>query len=255
MTSQCSVAYTPPFFSEEQMKLLAKHPVPRHVAIIMDGNRRWAKTHRLSTMGGHWAGALVLTRIIEAASDLGIQVLTVFAFSTENWERSPEEVETLMRIFEAYLEENCKKMIDHGVRFHVIGDVNPFPASLKKKIESTRQATQAGCGINLVVALNYGGRDEICRVVKKIVDEMEAGRMKSEGIDENKIASLFDTAPFGDPDLLIRTSGEMRISNFLLWQMAYAEVHVTETLWPDFTPNDLFKALLDFQTRQRRNGR
>jgi undecaprenyl diphosphate synthase len=255
MISECSIPNRISHFSDEEIVRLKKCPLPRHVAIIMDGNRRWAQKHCLGKMGGHWAGAHVLTQIVEAASDLDIKTLTVFAFSTENWERSPEEVNTLLKIFETYLEENCKNMIDHGIRFHVIGDLTPFSERFKKIIEKTGKDTQQGRGIDFVIALNYGGRDEICRVVKKIVNEMEAGRMSKEGIDEKSIARFVDTADFGDPDLLIRTSGERRISNFLLWQLAYAEVYVTETLWPDFTPRDLLIAVLDFQTRQRRNGK
>lgn len=242
-------------FSDEQLTQLAECPLPHHVAIIMDGNRRWSEKYALTKLGGHWRGAHVLTQIVEAAADLGIRVLTVFAFSTENWKRSPEEVESLLKIFESYLKENCQKMVVQGVRFHVIGDITPLPASLKKTIERTCLMTSKGERIDFVVALNYGGRDEICRIVKKIVAEVESGKLSKNDINENCITSFSDTSSFGDPDLLIRTSGERRISNFLLWQLAYTEVYITETLWPEFTPFDLFIAVLDFQNRQRRNGK
>ena len=255
MTLKCC----PLHYTNEEIAAVAENPLPEHVAIIMDGNRRWAKKEFLNAsrpyFAGHQAGAQVLTKIVEAASNLGIKVLTVFAFSTENWERSPEEVATLLQIIQTYLDNQRQKMVDEGVRFHVIGDVTPFSLRLKKIIEETIQATAHGTGIDFVVALNYGGRDEIRRVLQKVVKEVLAGTLSQEEMTEERLAQYLDTAPFGDPDLLIRTSGERRISNFLLWQSAYAEVYVTDTLWPDFTPRDLFLAVLDFQKRQRRIGK
>lgn len=255
MITNCHITQRSAHYSDEDIASIAAGPLPRHVAIIMDGNRRWSEKKTLGKMRGHWAGAHVLTKIVESASDLGIQVLTVFAFSTENWERTPEEITTLLKIFETYLNENRSKMVKNGIRFHVIGNLAPFSEKLKKTIETTRVATQKGENIDFVVALNYGGRDEICRVMKKVIDAVEIKALSKEGINENTITPFFDTFPFGDPDLLIRTSGEKRISNFLLWQMAYAEIYISETLWPDFTPHDFLKAVLDFQKRQRRNGK
>lgn len=246
-------------YSEEELQATLSSPLPRHVAIIMDGNRRWMKKQflgkLLNHLGGHWAGAEALTKIVEAASDLGLKTLTVFGFSTENWGRSSEEVAALLHILESYLETNRQKMVDQGVRFHVIGDLTPFSQKLKKTIEKTRIATAHGTGINFVVALNYGGRDEIRRATQKILEDAVLNKITAQSLTEETISQYLDTAPFGDPDLLIRTSGERRISNFLLWQMAYTEVYMTETLWPDFTPRDLLKAVLDFQKRQRRKGK
>lgn len=236
-----------------------EHPLPRHVAIIMDGNRRWMRHQYHGKLGnlldGHWTGAETLTKIVEAASCLGIKVLTVFGFSTENWGRSPEEIATLLQILQSYLKTNGEKMVQQGVRFHVIGDLAPFPASLKKTIELTCCMTAEGREIDFVVALNYGGRDDMRRAIQKLTEEMAAGRISKDSITEDLISEFLDTAPFGDPDLLIRTSGERRVSNFLLWQIAYTEVYMTETLWPDFSSQDLLKAVLDYQKRQRRRGK
>ena len=259
VSSECCSSQKSLYYSGEELASVCESPLPGHVAIIMDGNRRWMQKRFFgkitNPLGGHWAGANVLTKIVEAASDLGLKVLTVYGFSTENWGRSPEEVNTLLKIFQTYLENNRAKMVQQEVRFHVIGNLIPFSEELKKSIEMTCQATQGGKGIDVVVALNYGGRDEMRRVVQRISKEILSGRLSQDAVTEEIIASYLDTAPYGDPDLLIRTSGEKRISNFLLWQLAYAEVYVTETLWPDFTPRDLLTAVLDFQKRQRRRGK
>jgi undecaprenyl diphosphate synthase len=237
--------------------LAAAHPLPHHVAIIMDGNRRWARQQGSSSsgIGGHWVGASVLTQIVEAARDLGIRILTVYGFSTENWGRTKNEVDTLLQILYSYLESNRQKMVAQGVSFHVIGDLTPFSDELKQAILSTRRATAGGKGLDFVVALNYGGRDEMRRAILNIVDDLAAGKLVKQQITEEKISSYLDTASFGDPDLIVRTSGEKRVSNFLLWQQAYAEVLTVETLWPDFTPRDLLDAVLAFRKRQRRIGK
>lgn len=228
------------------------HVVPRHVAIIPDGNRRWAQAQpTFNLMKGHWAGASIVTPIVEAAADLGIKVITIYSFSTENWNRPPLEVETLMTIFETYLRENRQRMVEKGVRFGTIGDLTPFPQRVKDEIEITRNATAEGGRIDLVLAMNYGARDEMRRAIRRMVE----AKLSSEEITEETISSHLDTSRYGDPDLLIRTSGEQRISNFLLWQLAYTEVYVTDLLWPDFTPRDLLEAVLDFQKRKRRLGR
>jgi undecaprenyl diphosphate synthase len=254
--------YTPQrslHYEEKELIGVRTAPLPRHVAIIMDGNRRWMRKQFLGKGGnlldGHWAGANVVTKIVEAASDLRLKTLTVYGFSTENWGRSREEVNTLLYILKNYLDSNRQKMVEEGVRFHTIGDLSPFSSELRKTVELTSQATAQGNGIDFVVALNYGGRDEMRRVMQKIGQKIQSGEIYPEEITEEMIANLLDTAPFGYPDLLIRTSGEKRISNFLLWQLAYTEVHITETLWPDFTPRDLLMAVLDFQKRQRRIGK
>jgi undecaprenyl diphosphate synthase len=259
VSSECCTSQKPVYYSEEELAAAWESPLPRHVAIIMDGNRRWAKKQflgkALHPFGGHWLGAEVLSKIVEAAAELGLKVLTVFAFSTENWGRSTEEIDTLLQIFQTYLDNNRQKMVEGGVRFQVIGDLTPFSPTFKKKIEMTCQATARGRVLDFVVALNYGGRDEMCRVMQKLTEEICSGRLSKEAITEETISRYLDTAPYGDPDLLIRTSGERRISNFLLWQLAYTEVYITETLWPDFTSRDLLKAVLDFQKRQRRRGK
>lgn len=246
-------------YSDEELARVQASPVPRHVAIIMDGNRRWAKKQNLTAvthiLKGHWQGASILSTIVEAASDLGIKVLTVFAFSTENWSRSSQEIDFLLNVFDTFLKENCSKMVEKGVRFDTLGDLTPFPDTLKKEIERVREATKEGKKIDFLVALNYGGRDEIRRALTSIVTDVLAGALDKNSLSEKTISQYLDTAQIADPDLLIRTSGEMRLSNFLLWQMAYSEVFVTDVLWPDFTPRDLLIAVLDFQKRTRRLGR
>jgi undecaprenyl diphosphate synthase len=246
------------FFSPEELASLQNHALPYHVAMIMDGNRRWAKKNGfLKTphpLSGHWAGAANLIRIVEAASELGIKVLTVFGFSTENWARSPQEIETLLKIFENYLREQRLRMVENGICFDVIGDLSPFSENIKEEIEKTREATKWGEKIDLIIAVNYGGRDEIKRALQKIALHLLSGELKIEQLSEEMISSALDTAEIRDPDLLIRTSGEMRISNFLLWQIAYAEVYVTDVFWPDFTPHDLLAAVREFQKRERRKG-
>lgn len=258
MSSECLCRDKSLYYSENELTLVQECEVPKHVGIIMDGNRRWAKRQVLSKITdpliGHWAGANVLIPIVEAAYDLGIKVLTVYAFSTENWSRPPHEIEMLLHIFEVFLKENLERMVLQGVRFQVIGDLAPFSHSLKKEISNALDATKHCDGIDFVVGLNYGGRDEMRRAVQAIVDDVQKGVLQ-ESISESLIGRYLDTAKLGELDLLIRTSGEMRVSNFLLWQLAYAEIYITDVLWPDFTPRDLLHAVLAFQKRQRRVGR
>ena len=231
---------------------MQKETIPHHVAIIMDGNRRWAK--KKNPLQGHWAGAEIVLDIVRAASDLGIKVLTLYGFSTENWSRSAVEVAALEEIIEVFLRDKREQMIEQGVRLHIIGDLMPFPESLKKEVARSLDATKESKTIDLVVGLNYGGRDDIRRAFDKMVDAIGEGTLDKNKITESTIASFLDTAPFGDPDLLIRTSGEMRVSNFLLWQLAYTEIYVTQLLWPDFTPQELTQAVLSYQQRRRRIG-
>lgn len=246
-------------YIESQLSLLDRTKVPHHVAIMMDGNRRWEKRNRFQNiknivMGeGHAAGAKVLTTTVEAALELGIKILTVFGFSTENWLRPQKEVDFLLTLFEDYLRENRQKMVNLGVRFSTIGDLTPFPKSLKDEVEATVAATQSQTKIDFVIAMNYGGRDDLKRAFKKMLTAANA--TCNFEIDEKMIASCLDTARYPDPDLLIRTSGEMRVSNFLLWQTAYSEFYVTDVLWPDFSPEELLKAVASYQTRNRRLGR
>lgn len=244
------------YYSDEELSLVQQLPVPKHVAIIPDGNRRWAKRQSFfNLMKGHWAGSSIITGIVEAASDLGIKVLTIYSISTENWHRPAHEVQTILTIFETFLRKNRQKMVDMGVRFETIGDLTPFPPVVQEEIEKTREATAKGDTLDLVLAMNYGARDEMKRALVSMINDYEKGKLDKEQITEEVISSYLDTASYGDPDLLIRAGGEKRISNFLLWQLAYTEVYMTEVLWPDFTPRDLLKAVLDFQKRTRRLGR
>jgi len=252
-------------YSTQELALINKRVIPHHVAIIMDGNRRWAKKHSLTqiknVIEGHYAGAQVLQDIVAAARQLGIGVLTVWGFSTENWKRPRFEVEGLIQLFERYLRENQKRMVEKKVRLSVIGDLAPFPCSLKTEIKNVIEMTKEGghcgegVGIDLVLALNYGGRDDIKRAVERIVTDCYNNNIEKQMISEELISKYLDTAFWKDPDLLIRTSNEMRVSNFLLWQLAYTEIYVTEKLWPDFTSYDLLKAVYHFQERERRQGR
>ncbi len=242
------------FFSEDQLLSLQENPVPHHIAIIMDGNRRWAKQRGLPIKMGHWEGAETLTDAVEAASALGVKTLTVYSFSTENWGRAQEEIEALMQLFSTYLRLKKSSMVRDGVRLDTIGDLSRFPQEVRGAFQSTKEATSHCKKINLVLAMNYGGRDEIRRTFVKMLQENKNLHVNPEQITEDLIAKHLDTMPWGDPELLIRTSGEMRVSNFLLWQMSYAEIYMTEKLWPDFTPKDLFEAIVSFQKRGRRLG-
>jgi undecaprenyl diphosphate synthase len=228
--------------------------IPRHVAIIMDGNRRWAKNKGLPAMVGHWHGAEALTRIIENAASLGIKVLTVYAFSTENWNRTNEEVDSLMNLFRLYLTGQKDRMVREGVRLATIGDVRRLTPEVKQVLDDVKKATAQNSRIELVLALNYGARDDIRRATISIVEDCLMGRVNKEDISEALISRYLDTAPWGDPELLIRTSGEKRLSNFLLWEISYAEVYISDVLWPDFNELELTRAIAEFQKRERRTG-
>jgi undecaprenyl diphosphate synthase len=224
--------------------------VPRHVAIVMDGNRRWAKERGLSILDGHRQGSDRLREVVEAAADQGVQVLTVWAFSTENWKRSKAEVAGLLLLMEQVLEWKCEEMVKLGVRFHTIGDLARLPERLRAKIDEVQQATAHGNRIDLVVGINYGGRDEIRRAVKRAIEQ----GMDLSTITEEQLSSCMDTAKWGDPDLVIRTGGELRVSNFLLWQCCYSEMFFTPRYWPDFSGHHLGEAIAHYQQRQRRYG-
>ena len=241
-------------YSAEQLRLVDPARVPRHIAIVMDGNRRWARKRFLPTAAGHYEGGKALRRAVEAADELGVEVLTVYAFSTENWRRPPKEVSALMKLFEAFLRKELPSMLRKGIKLGTIGDIAPFPESFKNFLAQAKKETAGGDGIELVVALNYGGRDDLRRATVALAQDVEAGKLQSSEITEATIASYLDTAAFPDPDILIRTSGEQRLSNFLLWQISYAELFITETLWPDFTEKHLLDAVIDFQKRERRLG-
>jgi undecaprenyl diphosphate synthase len=227
--------------------------LPRHVAIIMDGNGRWARKRRLPRVSGHRAGIASVRDIVETSARLGLQVLTLYAFSLENWKRPRAEVETLMRLLREYLRKELEPLLRNDIRFQVIGRMDALTPRVQRELEKGMEAT-AGCGgLTFNIALSYGGRAEIVDACNRLIDEARAGKGPGE-VDEDTFARYLYTAGQPDPDLLIRTSGEMRLSNFLLWQVAYAELWVTDTLWPDFRHEDLFRAILDYQKRDRRYG-
>ena len=238
----------------EDPLVLDKNMLPSHVAIIMDGNRRWAKKNGLPAMMGHWQGAKTMIDIVTAAIKWNIKVLTVYAFSTENWQRSQQELDSLMYLCKIYLRRFCFKMIKEQVRLRTIGDLTKIPKDVYQAIRDVEQATESCNRIDLVLAINYGGRDDIKRALVNIVEDVQNGRLSKSEISEQLIAQYLDTSYWPDPDLLIRTSGEKRQSNFLLWQLSYSEFYHTEVLWPDFSEKELIKALYQFQQRQRRFG-
>jgi undecaprenyl diphosphate synthase len=249
-SNTCLVDDARRIFTLDEASLIDQRLSPKHVAIIMDGNRRWAKQKGLSPLMGHWEGAETLVDIVRAGAELGIQKLTVYSFSTENWERTNAEVDALMNLFELHLINKEEWMCKEGVRLETIGDLTRLPKRLQDVLTKVKESTQGGKKITLILALNYGARDEIRRAVTAIVKK----NISPEGITEELIADHLDTKAWGDPDLLIRTSGELRVSNFLLWQISYAEIYITETLWPDFSAQNLYQAILSFQHRQRRKG-
>ena len=233
---------------------MAERVLPRHLGIIMDGNGRWAKKRGLPRSAGHIAGAKVFKTIVRYCSRIGIQYLTVYAFSTENWKRPHDEVLTLMNLFKEYLKDALTNFLDENVKVRFLGDTSVFDPQLKELIVNTEHVSENRTGMVLNIALNYGGRAEIVRAVQLLAEDAQSGRVKPEEIDENHISSYLYTAGQPDPDFIIRPSGENRISNFLLWQSAYAEYLVMDLLWPDFTPDDLEKALDVYARRNRRFG-
>lgn len=241
-------------YSSEDLALVNPDRIPRHIAIIQDGNRRWAREAGFPYMMGHWKGAETITRIVQAASSLGIKAMTVYSFSTENWGRSEEEIEALMDLFQNYLIQKRGMMIREGVKLGAIGDIDRLPHKVKEALQDSIEATRHCNKIDLVLALNYGGRDDIRRAIHSIIEDCENGKISKKDLSEELISSYLDTAKWEDPQLLIRTSGEQRLSNFLLWQVSYTEVYTTNTLWPDFTEKDLLRAVLDYQKRKRRWG-
>jgi undecaprenyl diphosphate synthase len=227
---------------------------PRHVAIIMDGNRRWAQARGLPVALGHKAGAEAARRTIEAAADQGIGWLTLFAFSSENWRRPLDEVSALTGLLRLYLRAEVANLVKEGVRLRVIGDHARFGAELARAIEAAEKATAGGTRLNLTVALSYGARDEILGAVRRAAQAVAEGRMDPAAIDEAAFGGFLQTAGMPDPDLIIRTSGEQRLSNFLLWQAAYAEFVFQDTLWPDYGAGPLAEAVAAFAARERRYG-
>jgi undecaprenyl diphosphate synthase len=228
--------------------------LPRHVGIIMDGNGRWAQNHSLSRIEGHWAGVKVVDRIVALSCKLKIEALTLYSFSEENWNRPSVEISTLMKILDFYLKKEIRRMRDENIRFNTIGHVEDLPQTIKKLIHSSIEDTSKNTGMTLTLALSYGGRQEIIDAVKNIAKQVRFGHIRPEEIDLSLFESFLSTHPIPDPDLIIRTSGERRISNFLLYQSAYTELHFNNVLWPDFSDDDFLNAIIDFQSRDRRFG-
>lgn len=234
---------------------LDKNRLPPHVAIIMDGNGRWAKQRGKHRIEGHRRGKTSVRVIVELSRKIGIRFLSLYAFSTENWLRPDDEVHALMGLLEHYLLAEQPKMMRYGIRLLAVGDRDRLPHSVRRTLEDVIALTRANRRMTVILALSYSGRDEIVRMTKKIASEVRAGKCAPEEIDERMIAAHMDTPEVPDPDLLIRTSGELRVSNFYLWQIAYSELYVTPTLWPDFREREYLQALLEYQRRRRRFGR
>ncbi|WP_107671358.1 isoprenyl transferase [Cyanothece sp. BG0011] len=229
--------------------------LPQHIAVIMDGNGRWAKRRGLPRIMGHQRGVDTLKDLLRCCRDWGIPALTAYAFSTENWGRPLEEVEFLMTLFERVLRRELQEMMAENVRIRFVGDLDVLPPSLQLEISRSMEDTENNTGVQFTVATNYGGRQEIVQSCRAIAQQVKQGLLNLDDINENLFENFLYTKGIPDPDLLIRTSGEMRLSNFLLWQLAYAEIYVTQTLWPDFDRHILHEALLSYQQRERRFGK
>jgi undecaprenyl diphosphate synthase len=241
--------------SEPLASLRAHGHVPRHVAIIMDGNGRWARGRLLPRPLGHRSGMKSVREVIEGAVEAGVEYLSLFAFSRENWDRPADEVDALMSLLEEYVAREVEELVDRGVRVRVLGDLSRLTPSAADAVGLVMQRTAANTQLTLNLFISYGSRDEILRATRELAREVAAGTLTPEQIDEAAFSRRLYTADCPDPDLLIRTSGERRISNFLLWQVAYAELFISPVLWPDFTRRELFEAIRDYQLRERRFGR
>ncbi|MDI6742964.1 MAG: isoprenyl transferase [Smithella sp.] len=228
--------------------------LPQHIAVIMDGNGRWAQQHTIGRIRGHRKGAQAVRTIIKSCREIGIKHLTLFAFSVENWERPVEEVNALMSLLEEYLTKEINELHKQGIKLSFIGDTKRLNPAIREKLRLAREMTSKNDKMILNLALSYGGRDEIIHAVKKIVSDHAEGKIAVSDITKENFNKYLNTAGMPDPDLLIRTSGEYRISNFLLWQMAYTELYFTKVLWPDFSKDDLFMAIASYQKRERRFG-
>ena len=236
------------------MNRIDKDKLPRHIAIIMDGNGRWAKKNALRRIAGHKKGAEAVRNTVRTCREIGIQYLTLYAFSVENWRRPANEVEALMSLLEEFLISELKEMLDNNIRLATIGNINALSERVKKVLYKTLEQTSKNSGMTLNLALSYGGRDEIVEAVKKILRDNEAGEIKKEDMTREIFSKYLYTADMPDPDLLIRTSGEYRLSNFLLWQSAYTELYFVDVLWPDFSRENLIEIIADYQSRERRFG-
>ena len=241
-------------FSKQTNEKASQRVLPRHLGIIMDGNGRWAKKRGLPRTAGHTVGAANFKTITRYCASIGIEYLTVYAFSTENWKRPPEEVSALMKLFRQYLEEALRDFLDENIKVRFIGATSVFPQELQTLIRETEEVSKNRTGMVLNIAMNYGGRSEIARAARLLAEKVQRGEISPEEITEQAISDSLYTAGQPDPDLIIRPSGEQRTSNFLLWQSAYAEYIICDILWPDFKPQDLEDALDEFSRRQRRFG-
>ena len=233
---------------------IVSEKLPQHIAIIMDGNGRWAKKNGKERYEGHYQGVESVRKIAEASAELGVKYLTLYAFSTENWRRPKEEVDALMHLFVETTEQELPTLNKNGICLRAIGDIESMPQKNIDKLRETIAKTEGNDTMDLVLALSYSGRWEIIDAVKKILKDQQKGLISPETINEEKFSTYLNTAGIPDPELLIRTSGELRISNYLLWQIAYTELYITKKLWPDFDKEDLYEAIVDFQSRERRFG-
>ncbi|GFE60366.1 isoprenyl transferase [Geobacter sp. AOG2] len=237
------------------MESLVPDRLPTHLAIIMDGNGRWAQQRMLKRIVGHQRGAETIKMVVEQSSLLGIKYLTLFAFSSENWSRPAMEVKALMALLKKYIRQETARMMRKNIRYNVIGNRSELPDDVNETLEDAIRQTAGNTGMVLTLALSYGGRQELSMAASRLARDVAAGKLKPDDITMDVFGGYLDTGGLPDPDFLIRTSGEMRISNFLLWQLAYTELYFTETYWPDFTINEFQKALADFQSRERRFGK
>jgi undecaprenyl diphosphate synthase len=237
-----------------QEELRAAGEIPRHIAIIMDGNGRWAKKRGRPRISGHAEGVESVRDVVGACGELGVRFLTLYAFSTENWKRPKEEVSLLMRLLLKALRDETDRLNSNNVRLRVVGDIQALPGEVQSGLLESIQKTASNSGLTLVLALSYSGRWDITQAAKRLAVEVASGQLMPEGVTEEEISGRLSTAGIPDPDLLIRTSGELRISNFLLWQLAYSEFHVTRKFWPDFRRDDLYEAITEYQGRERRFG-
>ncbi|MGC9092152.1 MAG: isoprenyl transferase [Bacteroidota bacterium] len=237
-----------------QQKLISSGSIPQHIAIIMDGNGRWAKKHGLPRVAGHREGVNSVRDVVEACGQLGVKYLTLYTFSTENWKRPQREVAMLMRLLLKALRDETDRLRKNNVRLNVIGDVNALPSEVQAELHDAIEKTKDNTGLTLNLALSYSGRWDILTALRSMVRDAQQGKLTPEEVTEESFSQRLSTASIPDPDLLIRTSGEMRISNFLLWQTAYTELYVSKTYWPDFRRAHLYEAIADFQHRERRFG-
>lgn len=239
----------------ELLKLINRKRLPRHIAIIMDGNGRWAKRHNRRRIVGHLEGTKTIRKVVRFCGEIGVKILTLFAFSTENWNRPKKEVQALMNLLFKFLRQETNNLKKNNIKLLISGQLERLPPKVRVELSKSIDATKENSGLILNLALSYGAREEIVRACRQIAKQVSEREKKVEDIDEKSFNDYLYTAGLPDPDLLIRTSGEFRLSNFLLWQIAYSEIYVTPVLWPDFSRRDLLLALIDYQKRERRFGR